>query len=110
MTATAASRVSTTISLDARPDAVVADAIVDLGWLVLRFGRTYRITLHDDGTTPECCATLKITTGGAFTMPTTIPANRTAGSVKCRPSSARRRERPVVCTPQRASRAPRGGS
>jgi len=43
-----------------------------------------------------CCATLKITTGAAFTMPTTIPANRTAGSVKCRPSSAGRRERPVV--------------
>ena len=55
-----------------------------------------------------CCATLKITTGAAFTMPTKIPANRTARSVKCRPSSARRRERPVVCTPQRASRPPRG--
>jgi len=43
-----------------------------------------------------CCATLKITTGAAFTMPTTIPANQTARSVKCRPSSARCRERPVV--------------
>jgi hypothetical protein len=38
---------------NARPGAVPADAIVDLGRLVLRFGRTYRITLHDDGTTPE---------------------------------------------------------
>src|SRR6266545_1997065 len=39
---------------------------------------------------PSCCATLKITTGAAFTMPTKIRANRTAGSMKCRPSSARR--------------------
>jgi hypothetical protein len=38
----------------------------------------------------------KITTGAAFTMPTTIPANRTARSVKCRPSSARCRERGFV--------------
>jgi len=52
-----------------------------------------------------CCATLKITTGAAFMTPTKIPANRTAGSAKCRPLSARCRERPVVCTPQRASRA-----
>jgi uncharacterized cupin superfamily protein len=56
----------------------------------------------------DCCATLKITTGAAFTMPTKIPANRTAGSVKCRPSSARRRARPVVCAPQRASPTQRG--
>ena len=53
----------------------------------------------------------EITTGAAFRMPTKIPANRTAGSVKCRPSSARRRARPVVCTPQRGlARAPRGCS
>jgi hypothetical protein len=32
----------------------------------------------------DCCATLIITTGATFTMPTTIPANRTARSVKCR--------------------------
>jgi NAD(P)-dependent dehydrogenase (short-subunit alcohol dehydrogenase family) len=51
---------------------------------------------HSDEIAAACCATLKITTGAAFTMPTTIPANRTARSVKCRPSSARRRERPVV--------------
>jgi hypothetical protein len=50
-------------------------------------------------------ATLRITTGAAFMTPTKIPANRTAGSAKCRPLSARCRERPVVCTPQRASRA-----
>jgi hypothetical protein len=56
---------------------------------------------------PGCCATLKITTGTAFGMPTKIPANRAAGSGRCRPSSARRRERPVVCTPQRSSRTPR---
>src|SRR4029453_13904465 len=31
--------------------------------------------------------------GRGVQMPTKIPANRTAGSVKCRPSSARRRER-----------------
>ena len=31
-------------------------------------------------------------------MPTTIPANRTAGSVRCRATSARRRECPVVYT------------
>lgn len=37
----------------AGPDAVATDAVVDLGRLVLRFGRTYRITLHDDGATPE---------------------------------------------------------
>jgi hypothetical protein len=30
---------------------------------------------------PDCCATPKITTGAAFTMPTKISANRTAGSV-----------------------------
>jgi hypothetical protein len=57
----------------------------------------------------SCCATLKITTVAAFRMPAKIPANRTAGLVKCRPSSARRRERPVGCTPQRASHALRVG-
>ena len=40
---------------------------------------------------PRCCATLKITAGPAFTMPTKITANRTAGSVRCCSSSARRR-------------------
>jgi putative hydrolase of HD superfamily len=34
-------------------NAVPAHAVVDLGRLVLRFGRTHRITLHDDGVTPE---------------------------------------------------------
>jgi 5'-deoxynucleotidase YfbR-like HD superfamily hydrolase len=45
--------VNSTMSLDARADAVPVNAIVDLGQLVLRFGRTYRITLHDDRATPE---------------------------------------------------------
>lgn len=44
---------STTTTLSPRPDAVPADAVVDLGRLVLRLGRTHRITRHDDGTTPE---------------------------------------------------------
>jgi hypothetical protein len=46
------------------------------------------VTLVVPGTGPRggCCATLKITTSAAFTMPTKIPPNRTAGSVKCRPS------------------------
>jgi hypothetical protein len=54
-------------------------------------------------------ATLKFTTCAASRMPTKIPANRTAGLVKCRPSLERRRTRPVGCTPQRASHALRVG-
>jgi hypothetical protein len=65
-------------------------------------------TRLEPSTAIPCCATLKNTTCAAFRMPTKIPANRTAGLVKCRPSSARCRERPVGCTPQRAlARAPR---
>jgi hypothetical protein len=72
-------------------------------------GRPVMLTLYDlatgDGFTVavldslevrDCWATLKITMGAAFTMPTKISANRGAGSVRCRPSSARRRERQVV--------------
>jgi putative hydrolase of HD superfamily len=36
-----------------QPVAVPAETVVGLGRLVLRFGRTHRLTRHDDGVTPE---------------------------------------------------------
>jgi len=44
----------------------------------------------------KCCAALKMPTSAAFTMPTMIPANRTAWSARCRASSARCRVHPGV--------------
>jgi hypothetical protein len=50
----------------------------------------------------------EIATGAAFTMPTTNRVKRTARPVRYRPTSARRRERPVFVLSLRASCTPAG--
>src|SRR6266496_2725692 len=83
--------------------------VVDRTHAAIRYSQLRASGSRSSPAAPLLLRDAEITTGAAFTTPTKIPANRTAGSVKCRPSSARRRERPVVLHSTTGPRALRVG-